>query len=237
MKDHSIAPFPFIELVMCSSENLYPFQKALIEETLRVPVCNLYGNTERTVIAGNFPNCENLHVYPQYGFTEILDANGNECKEDMHGEVVSTNFTNPGYYLIRYKTSDIAECGGDECGCGWRYKVLKHIEGREQEFLISMDGKRVSMAALNVHSNIYDNVHQFQFEQYRPGEVLLKYIPKTGFSRTDENGIYGSIQEILGNQFSLALLPVTEIQRSGRGKYSMVKQNISVEKNLIGPAS
>ncbi|MFY1645240.1 phenylacetate--CoA ligase family protein, partial [Methanoculleus bourgensis] len=52
MTGHGIDPFPTVQAVLCGSENLYPWQRSLLEEAFGCRVFSWYGNSEQTVLAG-----------------------------------------------------------------------------------------------------------------------------------------------------------------------------------------
>ena len=52
MKEHGIEPFPTVKAALCGSENLYPWQRNLLEEAFCCRVFSWYGNSEQTMLAG-----------------------------------------------------------------------------------------------------------------------------------------------------------------------------------------
>jgi phenylacetate-CoA ligase len=229
MKEKSVPRFSSVKLLFCSSENLLSFQRELISEVLRVPICNLYGNTEYTAIGSNFPHCDNLHFYPEYGFVELFKENGQKCsKLGELGEIVSTGFINPAFPMIRYRTGDIGQYVGQQCGCGWKYLTIKKVEGREQEFILTGDGRKISIAALNMHSDLFVNVSKFQFYQKTPGTVILRLVPTRGFSSADERKIFSQFMEKFGNGVDLKISIVDDIPLSGRGKFKFLIQELNL---------
>ena len=179
------------------------------------------------MIAGNARECGKLHVYPQYGFTEILAGNGEECGPGETGGVVSTGFTNPAFFLLRYETCDLARSGAWGCGCGWRHGTIERIEGREQEFLVSSTGRKVPGLMLNwlfdPPLSIFDKAILVQFEQSRPGEVLFRFVPKENCSDGDGAVFESRARKVLGEGFDVKAVAVREIPRTGRGKHSMIR--------------
>lgn len=229
MQEHSLPPFQSVKMIMCSSENLLPFQKKLISDVLGVPICNLYGNTEHTSIASNCKYSDKLHFYPEYGYVEFLNNEGKECQyEGEIGEIVSTGFTNPAFPLIRYRSGDIITYTNNKCDCNWNYKIIKEVQGREQEFIITGTGRKICIAAINMHSNIFNNVRKFQFHQKKYGEVTLKYIAKESFSNKDEKNIYSELMQKMGNDVRLTLEGVDQIPLTKRGKQAFLIQELNI---------
>lgn len=228
MHDTGAGRIPNLKLVMCSSEVLLPQQQELIQRTLGVPVCNLYGNTEHSVIAGNCPYSDMLHVYPQYGILELINEQGQACTEDGEvGEIVTTTLTNPAFPLFRYATGDMAVLSTRTCKCAWNHVLLREVQGRKQECVVSRVGRRVGIAALNSHSEIYRRVREFQFYQDTPGVVILKIIPRNGFGEVDEVNIRTELMSKLGEGMELQLRVVPELKRGSRGKHLFIEQRLA----------
>ena len=231
MKENSIQPFPSVKLVMCSSEILMPFQRKLITEVLQVPLCNLYGNTEHSVIGSNCKISDYFHLYPEYGYVELINSDGKECTIDGEvGEIVTTSLINPVFPLIRYRTGDMAVHTNRECSCGWNYRLFKEIEGRERGYFISKGGEKISIAIVNTHSDMYDHVHQFQFYQKTPGKVVMNIVPKENFNSKDRERILMELSKKLESKVEVNIEMVNSIKISGRGKHCFLIQELDVTK-------
>jgi phenylacetate-CoA ligase len=83
------------------------------------------------------------------------------------------------------------------------------------------------MTAINMHSPVFDNVHQFRFRQSVPGKVVLSILPKASYdSPTDEARIRSELAPKLGPDVDLDLELVAEIPRTGRGKFRFLDQEL-----------
>jgi phenylacetate-CoA ligase len=216
--------FESIELVMCSSETLDQAQLASLRGFFHAPVCNLYGNSERTVIAANTPACHHMHFYPQYGFVEILNQDGKPCSaEGERGEIITTAFTSPAFPLIRYRTGDYASFSSRRCSCNWNYLTVSEIQGRAQEFLVDVTGeRRPFIASVNMHSSVFTPVFQFQLVQPSPGLVDVCVVPKREFADADAQAIALELGRILGAGFEVRVQKVERMRLTSRGKFRFV---------------
>lgn len=215
-----------LKLIMCSSENLFSFQREKIKNTLKLPTCNLYGNSERTVIGGNCRHSEAIHINPAYGFLELIDYRGEICRQEGQvGEIVTTAFTSPAFPLLRYRTGDFAVYNSGRCACGWNSSILKNIDGREQEFFLTSDGRKISIAAINMHTDIFDDFKQFQFRQSHPGYVDFLYIPHTETKAPDVKRITKELSLRFGDAMNINYEEVDDIPLSKSGKHSFLIQN------------
>lgn len=229
MKEEGISGIDSLRLVMCSSENLYTFQSELVKKVFKVPLVNLYGNTEHTCIASNCSDSDKLHFHPLYGYVELINEAGEECTQEGETcEIVATGFTNPAFPMIRYRTGDIATYTRAECSCSWNYKMVSEIQGREQEFIVTSSGRKICIAAVNMHSDIFDHVKLFQFVQNTIGKVQFNYLPKPTFDDRHKERIHLELIAKLGHDTDIDMNQVEKIEPTVSGKQKFLIQNLAV---------
>jgi len=227
MREHGIEPFPTVRAILCGSENLYPWQRGLLEEALGCRVFSWYGNSEQTVLAGECEESTHYHIFPEYGIVELIGSDGRPAEEPgAMGEVVATSLTNYICPLIRYRTMDVAVLGQGSCTCGRAYPTLERVEGRLQEFIVTRDHRFISMTAVNMHSDVFDNVTQFQFYQRREGEVLMKIVKKPGYTDRDTERILRELDKKFEGDVDVTIRFVETIPRTRRGKYQFLIQDL-----------
>ena len=96
-----------IKYVFCSSETITDEQYYFINKVIGIKIFNLYGHSEKLVMATNIKGVKGLVTEPTYGFTELIIKN-EEGKENNIGEIVGSTYYNRFMPLIRYKTGDYA---------------------------------------------------------------------------------------------------------------------------------
>jgi len=218
MKDNNLKLKHKFEAIMFGSEPLYDFQKELIKEVFDTKLCYWYGHTEKAILAGNCEKDDRFHIYPQYGITEVIN-----------GELIGTSFWNYATPFIRYKTMDFAEVGDERCEkCGRNYQLLDSIDGRLQEFIVSKSKNLVSMTAINMHDDIFDELEQFRFYQDTVGKVIFNYIPKQN-TKVNTDKIYKGLKEKLTDEFELELKEVTSIEKTNAGKLRFLDQKLNMK--------
>jgi phenylacetate-CoA ligase len=223
--------FPPVKGILCASENLYDFQKELLEGVFGARVFSHYGHYELAVLAGFCEYEDAYHVLPQYGYAELIGPNGRPVtKPGQMGEIVGTSFIMHATPFIRYRTRDFAALKGWECpSCGRPYQVWERIEGRLQEFIVAGTGRLISMTAINFHDDIFDHIQQFQFYQGTKGKVVFRYIPKPTCDETILQDVRRRLMVKLGDDVELTFQPVDEIPLTPRGKHRFLIQKLSVE--------
>ncbi|HPG38207.1 MAG TPA: hypothetical protein PLP19_01430 [bacterium] len=228
MQDNNLKLKHKFKSLMLGSEPLYEFQRELLNKIFNTAISHWYGHAEKVVLAGNCEYNDYFHIFPQYGITEILGSENQPVTDGNVGELVGTGFWNFATPFIRYRTKDFAELAGKKCPqCHRNYRLLKKVDGRAQEFIISKSGKLISMTAINMHDDIFDDLLQFRFYQDTRGVVAFQYVPKhPGKVRVER--IYNGLKAKL-TDFDLSLNQVTEIPRTGNGKLRFLDQKLSLQ--------
>ena len=234
LRDLGLDPPPF-RAVFAASENLYPGQREFIESFFGARLFSWYGHTENVVLAGECEVSNHYHIFPEYGVTEVIKENGSAAdKEGDLGELVGTSLDNFAMPLIRYRTEDWAVIGPPRCTCGRNYKLLKETRGRwHQEMLVGKLDNLISVTALNVHSDVFDNVRQLQFYQREKGKVELRIIRKPEYSERDSRRILAALNEKIGDTLELSLSFPDEIPLMPRGKFRFVIRELPLPRAFV----
>jgi len=235
MNSRLIEPFP-LKGILCSSESLFEGQREFIEKVFGCKVHCHYGHTEKCVLAYECPVSGKYHVFPQYGYTEIIHPSGRECVKGEVGEIVATGFNNWAMPLIRYRTQDYAQFGGYGCKCGRNYMVLDKIEGRLQDYIVTKDGSLVSLGSVvgGIHENEWAGISKVQFEQSKEGVLLARLVKPVGARASSIADIVKMlIEKRLSDGFDIKVEFVDDIPLTQHGKVKLLVQNLSVSK-IIG---
>jgi phenylacetate-CoA ligase len=224
---------PKLKGIILISENIYPGQKEYISKVFNAPVYSFYGHTERVIFASMMEKLNYYYLHPAYGYTELIDSNKLIINQpSIRGELVGTGFINEAMPLIRYRTGDFAEYIGENLSDNKRnFKGIKNIIGRwNQEQLIGKNGTKISIAALNMHSDVYKNIKNFQFYQETKGQVILNIVKTKDYSSNDEEKIKSELSEKLGSDYHIVFQYKNELPRTQSGKLKYIVQRLNVDK-------
>jgi len=214
--------------IVAESEIVYPQQRQMVEEVFGCRLFSCYGQSEKVVLACGCELSDDYHVWPTYGWFELLDEHGRPVTEPgQRGEIVGTSFINTVMPFIRYRTGDYATYVADRCDkCGRPGPILRDIRGhRVQETVIAADGTEVPWTALNMHDSTFDHVRQFQFHQVVPGRAVLRVVPAAGYCQDDAARILRNLDQKLDGQLKLEIECVAQIPLSARGKSVFVDRS------------
>lgn len=226
--------------IIAESEIVYPQQRRTVEAVFGCRLFSCYGQSEKVVLACGCEHSDDYHVWPTYGYFELLDEAGRPVTEPgRRGEIVGTGFINTVMPFIRYRTGDWATCVSDHCDqCGRHHPVIRDIRGhRIQEALVAGDGTEISWTALNMHDDTFDHVRQFQFYQDTPGQAVLRAVVADGFDERDRRRILQNLGRKLDGQIGLTFEAVDAIRLTDRGKTVYVDQAIGGRRGAVQPAA
>jgi len=237
LSDYIISNDIFIKLkhlkaILCSSENIYDFQREKIEKAFNTRVYGFYGNTEKCCLASECEKSDYYHIVSEYGYTEIINENGEDVtKEGEVGEIVATGFNNYVVPFIRYKTMDLAVSTNEICSCGRNYRLIKKIQGREQEQIVTNDGVKISVTCITSithHLNVFSKIKLIQFEQNEIGKVIIKIVEKEKLNNDDVNQIISNMKNAFNNKLDINVEKVSDIEKTKSGKYRYLIQNLKI---------
>ena len=218
-----------VQGVILESENLYPDQVEIIEDVFGARVFSSYGHSEKLVLAAFCEQSNNYHVWPTYGYCELLDENGDPVTTPgRRGEIVGTGFINTVTPFIRYRTGDYATYLGDRCeACGREHVVLGDVVGRwPQGDLVASDGSFISMTTLNLHDDTMEHIREYQFHQSAPGLATFRIVPARRLTGEEQQRILERANDRLQGQVRLELEIRPELEKTKMGKQLRVVQRI-----------
>lgn len=218
--------FERVRAVLLASEGCSPAQMQRIGQAFDARVFPAYGHSERLIIAGPCEVSDVYHHTPDYGIMEIVDEDGSPCTNPgERGELVGTGLLNRSLPLVRYRTGDFATLAESDCECGRHWDRFTDIEGRwKQDMLDGRSGARISIAALNMHGDIFEHVARYQYYQDKPGRCVLRVMTTPGFSESDEAAILEAYHAKVGDELDMSIEVVDDIPLTGRGKLKLLER-------------
>ncbi len=222
-----------VEISACfpTAEMLREDDRSIIEDGLSTKVYNQYGSTESAAIVTECSS-GHMHVNPEIGIIEVLDEDGNTVSEGEVGEIVLTALNNRAMPLIRYRIGDMARGPPkyEECDCGREMPIIDEIIGRQDEVVVTEDGRRVPMLSYNVFKYT-ENISESRIVQESVDEFVLQIVPDDGYTDEQAEIAIKKLKDRVGEDIQVEVETLESIPRTDAGKFRAVISNVSAQMN------
>lgn len=202
-------------------ENLFSYQREMIERQFRCKVYSYYISQERVLSAFECLNQDGMHIDMERGIVEIIGDNGEVLPEGYSGRIIATGLHNFVMPFIRYDTGDIGSISEVSCSCGRGLPLLKSIDGRTCE-VIKYKDKYINSSALSVIVRLFKNIKECQFVQEKENELVSNIVKRNNFSENDMNEIISDLHKHIGEELDIKINFVEYIPRTKMGKFPFV---------------
>ncbi|MBI4425082.1 MAG: phenylacetate--CoA ligase family protein [Elusimicrobia bacterium] len=231
LRDERLGILP-LRAVFSTGETLLPHQRRAIEAAFACKVYDSYGHMERVVAAAECPS-GGLHVNSDYGILEIVDKaplpDEDGARGRWRGRIVGTSLHNLGMPFLRYDTGDVAE--GDlacdaPCPCGRRFPRLRRVLGRQEDVVVTADG-RVA-ATLFLVFNDAPGLRAGQIVQEDLARLRVRVVKAADWSPGADAGLAARIRRHVGEAFTIEIEHVAEGELLAPGrKFKAVVSRVS----------
>ncbi|GAB6278092.1 MAG: phenylacetate--CoA ligase family protein [Lentimicrobium sp.] len=210
------------KIIITGAESLLEFQVQLISEVFKCPVTDQYGFSEG---CGNASSCEHgfYHEDFEYGVLECYNPQIND-DGSITGEILATGFTNLAMPFIRYRVGDTATWVEKECECGRKSKIIREINGRTEDYVITPEGNKILRFDYIFKDTI--NVVEAQVVQKKLGEIIIRVVRRGDYKEKDENCIRREVHDKISPNLKVIFEYPLSIEREKTGKFRAVKSYI-----------
>jgi len=210
-------------------ENLYPYQRNLIEKQFNCEIFNRYACEERVVSAFECSRHEGMHIQSEKIILEIIGEPGESLVLGKEGRIVSTSLHNYVMPFIRYETGDVGSISEKACSCGRGLPLLSHLNGRSNEVLRYKD-KYIYSATLSFIMWEFSNIKECQFVQKDGEKIIINIVKRKDYSENDTFRLIKRLKDITGDNINFEINFVENILRSQMGKFSFVVSEMKTSK-------
>lgn len=208
-----------LQVAITNAEPLFAYQREAITEAFQCPVRETYGMSEGVAAASE---CEfgSLHAWPEAGWVEAVE-DGCPVAPGSAGDLLCTGLLNREMPLIRYRVGDraTAPSASVNCPCGRTLPVIRAIEGRTDDVLYTVDGRRIGRLDPVFKSRL--PIKEAQIVQESLRKVKVRYVPDQGFSPKTQQAIAAQLRARMG-EISVGFEELAEIPRGANGKFRAV---------------
>lgn len=206
--------------VFTTAEKLFPHMRKTIGSVFDCDVYDTYGLNDSGVSAFECPEHAGLHIDTERSIMEVVDGDGLAI-EQGEGQILATSLHNYAMPFIRYATGDEGFLLDEPCACGRGYPLLKEVLGRQQEMLITPEGKHIHGSFFSIAIKEIPHVKEFQIRQTAVDRLEFSIVPESDFDEADLERVREAIKlRSLGWRVDFKL--VDAIDRTPAGKYKFV---------------
>jgi phenylacetate-CoA ligase len=217
--------FP-VKAVFTSSETLMPMQRALIEERFETVLFDFFGMAERVAFATQCAEAQEYHLNFEYAVNEVVDTDGKTVEEGKEGHLVGTSLLNYGMPFIRYRTSDVTAIKNEQCSCGRHMPRFKGVATKDEDIVVTPEGKLVSSSVLTHPFKPLDSVQESQIIQEEIDLLRIKIVRRKDYCGRDSAHLIAALRERVGPTMHIQLEFVDSIPRTAAGKLRWVISKI-----------
>jgi len=218
-----------VQAVFTSSETLMPHQREALEAVFDCKVFDFYGLAERDVFATECEFHRGKHLNEDFGITEVMVDGERPTKAGEMGRIVATGLHNYAMPLIRYQTTDVTMLASSECACGRSFPLMENVTARDQDFLVTADGRRISPYIVVGITRRFTNIREHQFIQEDGNSLRILIIRSDSYTDEDSRALIEQMKNVFGEKMNIELEFVSSIPRTKSGKFRAVISKISAE--------
>ena len=224
------------------------YTRKYIENIFNVNLYDTYGTTEGGPIGFECKESRNYHINSDFVFLEYLDNADEPVSYGKTGRLVVTRLYGGGTPIVRYTGIEdyVIPIERTNC-CGITSDMIKHIEGRTIELILTPSGKMIAPLAITaIPAAVMDKyktykIKQFQIIQNKIDDVEIlvvidEKLRKVGPSvATLLNELKNRFQDEIGNDVKITMTEVDEINKEIRTRSNIdqvVVSKINKEKFL-----
>lgn len=213
------------KVAFSNAEPFYTHQRDLIKEVFNCHTVDHFSSAEFLCLA---TECKEgrLHISPEVGIIEVLDSDGRAVDEGEVGDLICTGLLNHTMPLIRYHIGDRGAITRSTCSCNSQFPILEKIEGRDDDVLITTDGRRIGRLS-PVFKGLL-GIREAQIIQESTTHVTVLYVPSFDFKPYHAEEIAFRLRERMGD-IRVEVKAVPAIERTKSGKFRAVVNKMKLQ--------
>jgi len=217
------------KLVFSEAEVLDRVSKELINSVFEAEIFDFYATREFGLMAWECNAHIGRHINLDNVVTEFV-KDGQTVASGESGEIVCTSLVNHVMPLIRYKVGDRGIPTDENCPCDRKLPLMKALEGRVDDFLVTTDGRIVSSLILFPYPfEGVSGIKQFKVIQEKEDKLLIQLVIGDDFPKETakvwENSAE-AIRKVFGESMQVDFQVVEKIARDPSGKIRKVVSRI-----------
>jgi phenylacetate-CoA ligase len=216
----------FPRLIFGTAELLDEETRRFINSVFQVKMFDLFGCVEVERTAWECSEHVGYHMDIDSVVMEFI-RDGEVVAPGERGEIVYTCLYNYAMPLIRYNIGDVGIPSDEQCPCGRGLPLMKHIEGRVDDFILTPNGRIICPTVWTITLRNIPGIAQYRVIQERKDELVVQLVKGKGFSQNTIHQVQEEITKVLGNDVQIKPVIVEQITRDRSGKIRAVISKVS----------
>jgi phenylacetate-CoA ligase len=209
-----------LKAVLYSSEPMFDFQRALIEERFKTKSYGYYAQAEEIISA---LECEQgkYHLTMVDGILEIV-KNNEKVSLGEKGFTIGTSLHNYAMPFIRYALNDFTGFIENQCECTKTSPLIYPIETKVRDFIVTVSGRLISPPLLAFPIREAQQVLESQYVQKALDTVIVRIVKADSYTEKNESALLRSLKQLLGEEMSIKIEYVKKIYETNAYKKRFV---------------
>jgi phenylacetate-CoA ligase len=190
------------------------------------------GQNEDILTATECEEFSGLHINVENCIAETLDENDLPV-HGVEGRFVSTHLENYVSPLIRYVVGDVGllDETWKKCACGRSHQKILEFTGRDDEIILTPDGRRVGCGSMNQPmKTMHTSIHKSQIIQERLDLLRVKIVPTNDWNDSIHLAEFEkNLRRQVGNTIKVSIELVADIPSRPNGKYQFIVSKLEKE--------
>lgn len=216
---------PAFKRVVTEAELLDQSTRERINRILHAEVFDFYGLNEVGGVAWECPTHTGYHVNADSLLVEFL-RDGEAVSSGEQGQVYVTSFHKMSTPILRYATGDVATPIDDECPCGRGLPLIKDIQGRIVDFILTRNGRYLSPYLVTRILEHTAGVQRYKVIQNKDYSIELRLKSNCGLDETSIRGLQHRCEDIFRDT-RVNISIVDHIENEDGPKFRLVESNLT----------
>lgn len=142
------------------------------------------------------------------------------------GRLLYTNLYNYAMPLIRYDVGDVCVPSDELCPCGRGLPLIKHIEGRVDDFVTTSSGRVFSPIIWTIIMRAIPGIAKYKIVQKTKRDITVQLVKDSNFSSTTVKQVEEGITKALGDDIAIKVKLMKDIPKDKSGKLRSVVSEV-----------
>ena len=212
--------------VFGTAEMLDENDREYINSVFGVKMIDLFGCVELNRTAWECSEHIGYHMDTDSVVIEFI-KDREQVAPGERGEIVYTGLYNYAMPLIRYAIGDIGIPSDEKCPCGRGLPLMKIVEGRKDDFVISQDDRIISPRVFSDLMKRISGIDRYKIIQESREKIVVQIVKGDNFSQGTIEHIKKEFRYVLGENIVIESEIKEEIPREPSGKLRKVISKVN----------